>query len=331
LTLPTGFGGGAADPLRLSAPLTEALAPEQLGGEVALRQEDALADLLSSLGNRIGFERVLRLLPAQSLIPERSFLMSPAAYSVAEPMPATGGPQRPITIFPPEPVSASAGVPPASFRWRRMRFTTLRATGPERIAPEWWLDDPAWRSGLRDYWRGGGLCRALRHLELHLPHRGLASGGAGDASGRTDRLGGATGRVTVTGLVITRQRPGAASGRSSVSIRSARFSQTFLSSLAAGEGLLTKPFSKLPPGLRQNHCLYPRDCGCPGRVSRSGSRHAARSSPGPLIASTVSIRFAHTSIIRRGSAPALSSRRLEAPVGGHGWQGRRAILHGGCG
>ena len=34
-----------------------------------------------------------------------------------------------------------------------MRFTTLRATGPERITPEWWFDDPAWRSGLRDYWQ----------------------------------------------------------------------------------------------------------------------------------------------------------------------------------
>jgi hypothetical protein len=34
-----------------------------------------------------------------------------------------------------------------------MRFTTLRATGPERITPEWWFDDPAWRTGLRDYWR----------------------------------------------------------------------------------------------------------------------------------------------------------------------------------
>jgi protein ImuB len=27
------------------------------------------------------------------------------------------------------------------------------ARGPERIAPEWWLDDPEWRSGVRDYWR----------------------------------------------------------------------------------------------------------------------------------------------------------------------------------
>ena len=34
-----------------------------------------------------------------------------------------------------------------------MFFTTGRATGPERIAPEWWLPDDAWRTGLRDYWK----------------------------------------------------------------------------------------------------------------------------------------------------------------------------------
>jgi protein ImuB len=146
----SGFG---IDALRLSAPVTEALAPEQIGGDPTIRFEDALADLLSSVGNRIGFDRVLRLLPTTSLIPERSFLLAPAAYSTAEPIPHRAGSKRPITLFPPEPVTAAAGTPPASFRWRRMRFTTLRATGPERITPEWWFDDPAWRSGLRDYWR----------------------------------------------------------------------------------------------------------------------------------------------------------------------------------
>ena len=150
----SGFG---IDALRLSAPLTEPLAPEQIGGQIGggptIRQEDALADLLSSIGNRIGFDRVQRLLPATSLIPERSFLLAPAAYSSPEPIPQRVGPSRPITLFPPEPVTAASGTPPANFRWRRMRFTTLRATGPERITPEWWFDDPAWRSGLRDYWR----------------------------------------------------------------------------------------------------------------------------------------------------------------------------------
>nr|WP_290442945.1 DNA polymerase Y family protein [Rhodovulum tesquicola] len=145
-----GFG---IDALRLSATVTEPLAPEQIGGGVAVRGEDALADLVSRLGNRIGFDRVLRLLPADSRIPERSFLIAPAAYSAPAPEPPHRGPARPITLFPPEPVSAVSGHPPARFRWRRMDFATLRAIGPERIAPEWWLDDPAWRTGLRDYWR----------------------------------------------------------------------------------------------------------------------------------------------------------------------------------
>tara|TARA_Y100001933_G_scaffold105003_1_gene105579 strand:- start:529 stop:714 length:186 start_codon:yes stop_codon:yes gene_type:complete len=34
-----------------------------------------------------------------------------------------------------------------------MSFTTARASGPERIAPEWWLENESWHTGLRDYWR----------------------------------------------------------------------------------------------------------------------------------------------------------------------------------
>ena len=145
-----GFG---IDALRLTSPMIEPLAPEQISAHHRVQGQDALADLLSSLGNRIGFDHVLRFLPAQSLIPERGYLVAPAAYSVPEPMPPQTGPQRPITLFPPEAVTGASGNPPARFRWRRMHFTTLRATGPERITPEWWFDDPAWRDGLRDYWR----------------------------------------------------------------------------------------------------------------------------------------------------------------------------------
>lgn len=149
-----GFG---IEAIRLVAHVTEDLPPEQIGGSRTIREEDALADLFSRLGNRLGFDRVLRLLPATSTIPERSFLLAPAAYSTAEAPPPRRGPDRPIIIFPPEPVVTKGlnrpGHPPPQFRWRRMALTTLRATGPERIAPEWWFDDPAWRSGLRDYWR----------------------------------------------------------------------------------------------------------------------------------------------------------------------------------
>jgi protein ImuB len=148
-----GFG---IDALRLTAPVVEPMPPEQTGGGPAQHHDDAMADLISRVGNRIGFDRVLRFLPAKSNIPERSFLLVPAAYSEPVTHPPRRGPPRPISMFPPEPVQVQPGPPgspPASFRWRRMQFTTLRAIGPERIAPEWWFDDPAWRSGIRDYWR----------------------------------------------------------------------------------------------------------------------------------------------------------------------------------
>lgn len=142
-----GFG---IDALRLTATVLEPLAPAQLAhGQVA--PQDGVADLLTRLGNRLGFEAIQRLLPAESLIPERSFVISPSAYS-APAMPPPSPRPRPLILFAPEPVDAH-GSPPARFRWRRMSFTTLRATGPERIAPEWWFDDPNWRTGLRDYWR----------------------------------------------------------------------------------------------------------------------------------------------------------------------------------
>lgn len=144
-----GFG---IEALRLVASVTEPLGPVQIrAGRPA--PQDGMADLISRLGNRLGFENVQRLAPAESLIPERSFLILAAAYAPEVATRRHDGPPRPITIFPPEPVTAVSGRPPARFRWRRMRFTTLRATGPERIAPEWWFDDPAWRTGLRDYWR----------------------------------------------------------------------------------------------------------------------------------------------------------------------------------
>lgn len=142
-----GFG---IDALRLCATVVEPMAPAQMvPGQP--RPQDGVADLLTRLGNRLGFEAIERLAPAESLIPERSFLVTPAAYSAPVIRPRSPRP-RPLILFAPEPITAH-GHPPARFRWRRMSFTTCRATGPERIAPEWWFDDPMWRTGLRDYWR----------------------------------------------------------------------------------------------------------------------------------------------------------------------------------
>ena len=143
-----GFG---IDQLRLEATQVERLSNAQITSATPVRL-DGLEDLITRLGNRIGLENIQRYLPADSHIPERSFQIAPAAYSHA-----TGSwshlRPRPLRLFKPEPIAAIGSQPPAQFRWRRMSLTTGRATGPERIAPEWWLPDDNWRSGVRDYWK----------------------------------------------------------------------------------------------------------------------------------------------------------------------------------
>lgn len=143
-----GFG---IDMLRLEATQVESLPVQQIS-HVSDGRKDKLDDLISRLGTRIGLENIQRFLPADSHIPECSFIMVPAAYS--EPASNWSNLQpRPICLFPSEPITAHGARPPKHFRWRQMALTTSRATGPERIAPEWWLENENWRSGLRDYWR----------------------------------------------------------------------------------------------------------------------------------------------------------------------------------
>ncbi|MDQ2094945.1 Y-family DNA polymerase [Rhodalgimonas zhirmunskyi] len=143
-----GFG---IDQMRLVARVVEPLPIRQIG-HATQTGADRLNDLISRIGTRVGLENIQRFLPADSHIPERSFIVSPAAYSVP------GGSwvalrPRPLRLFPPEPIAGHGPRPPARFRWRRMALSTARATGPERIAPEWWLEDDAWRGGMRDYWK----------------------------------------------------------------------------------------------------------------------------------------------------------------------------------
>lgn len=148
--------GHGIDALRLVATETEPLKPAQLRPDRADRRPEGerLADLLTRIGNRTGFEAVTRFLPAESHVPERAFTIATAAWSEPAAWPNRTGP-RPIALFAPEPVTPLGPVaaPPGRFQWRGQSFTARHAQGPERIAPEWWWDDPAWRTGLRDYWQ----------------------------------------------------------------------------------------------------------------------------------------------------------------------------------
>jgi protein ImuB len=115
---------------------------------------EAVADLVGRLGGRIGIDSLIRFHPAESHLPEKAAIEMAAAFAP----PAGGWPRhgldRPLLLLPPEPVlPADDARPPRAFRWRRRLLVRAAAFGPERIAPEWWLDDPAWRSGTRAYWR----------------------------------------------------------------------------------------------------------------------------------------------------------------------------------
>lgn len=147
-----GFG---IDRIRLEATVVEPLPVQQIG-QAGMVQSDGLDDLITRIGARIGLENVQRFLPADSHIPERGHIIAAAAYS--EPGGSWAVPRpRPLCLFPPEPIvetgTGTGARPPARFRWRRMSLTTGRATGPERIAPEWWLPDDNWHTGVRDYWK----------------------------------------------------------------------------------------------------------------------------------------------------------------------------------
>jgi len=182
-----GFG---FDTLRLLAPVTEPLHAVQHKGGWAVGEENktraaaqaagdtttALQDLITRIGTRVGLDKVIRHRPADSHIPEKTSTPLAAAWSDPAPdWPETPRP-RPLTLFTPEPVTApDTPEVPAEFRWRGRRFETHSASGPERIAPEWWLDDPNWRSGVRDYWR---LSTVDGHLFwLFYSHGGAVSGG----------------------------------------------------------------------------------------------------------------------------------------------------------
>ena len=130
-----------------------ALAPRLQGGV----RSDA-TQLVDRLANRLGPQRIRRIEPRASHIPERAEAHVTAlapAQDLAWPPPS--GPVRPpLLLQRPEPIGVVAEVPegpPASFVWRRVERRIVKAQGPQRIAPEWWDEIAAKKSGTRDYYR----------------------------------------------------------------------------------------------------------------------------------------------------------------------------------
>lgn len=146
-----GFG---IDQLRLRATQIEDLPPGQIQSAIRQSSEAGVAALITKIGTRIGLENVQRFLPADSHIPERSFIIAAAAFSEPALQRWPERQNRPLRLFPPEWVEEGTDrQPPRQFRWRRMALRTKRQAGPERLTPEWWMSDENWRSGVRDYWQ----------------------------------------------------------------------------------------------------------------------------------------------------------------------------------
>ena len=148
---------------------------------------EELAVLIDALENRLGEGRVYRLAAQESYIPERAVKRAPPIEPSSWPgstrpsraknkgsknraldgrlkdshdsMVSQLMAERPIRLFlRPHPIDVTAAIPdapPMLFRWRKVVHRIVRADGPERISPEWWLgaNDETGDDQVRDYYR----------------------------------------------------------------------------------------------------------------------------------------------------------------------------------
>jgi protein ImuB len=150
-------------------PLRHSQAALQASAHVtsSLGDDTALAGLIDRLGNRLGTDKVYRLAPIESHLPERAVARSQPIRQrrpLPWPLPITTTSwqhRRPLRLLPhPEPIEAMAPIPddpPVQFRWRHVLHRVRAATGPERIAWEWWREIdcqyPSSEQSSRDYYR----------------------------------------------------------------------------------------------------------------------------------------------------------------------------------
>jgi protein ImuB len=149
-SLEAGFG---FDLIRLDAGLAEtsrAQAASLDGDEDARWQVRFLVDRLSA---RFGEHRVQRFVPQDTHIPEAAAVAVPAQdgdfgkEAWTRKRHDTDPPRRPLRLLEkPEPIKDGFALAPdgapSSFQWRQCRHEVARAEGPERIALEWWKENP---------------------------------------------------------------------------------------------------------------------------------------------------------------------------------------------
>jgi protein ImuB len=151
-TIDPGFG---IETLSLTATGVEPIAHRQHATSLIERPEADISDLIDTLANRIGENRIYRVAPVPTDVPERSITRVPALSEQTGTIWPGHWPRPSRLLAKPEPIEAIALLPdhpPASFTWRGNRRRVRRADGPERVFGEWWKRD-AELEAVRDYFR----------------------------------------------------------------------------------------------------------------------------------------------------------------------------------
>ena len=122
---------------------------------------EGLAGVVDTLSNRLGAERVSRVVPVPSHVPERAVHRVPPLPMKQPSWVNDPAAPRPIRLLRrPEEIKVIAPVPddpPIRFSWRGVAHRVRAAAGPERIAFEWWRGKQSSKRPetdlIRDYYR----------------------------------------------------------------------------------------------------------------------------------------------------------------------------------
>jgi protein ImuB len=141
--------------MALAATLVQPLAPAQSLSSLVEPGVPDVSDLVDILANRVGSERLFRVAPVQSDVPERSVTRIPPLAPELDDTWTDRWPRPSRLLARPEPIETVALLPdhpPVTFTWRGVRRRVRRADGPERVFGEWWRRD-AELAAVRDYFR----------------------------------------------------------------------------------------------------------------------------------------------------------------------------------
>jgi protein ImuB len=151
-TIDPGFG---IEIMSLTATLAEPFGQKQMLSSLTETPDADVSNLIDILSNRVGEERLYRMTPVASDVPERSVTRIAAmAADTGITWPAHW-PRPTRLLATPEPIETMALLPdhpPVTFTWRGLRRRVKRADGPERIFGEWWKRD-AELIAVRDYFQ----------------------------------------------------------------------------------------------------------------------------------------------------------------------------------